>query len=63
MAPFRFQPTNQSDQDMSAAAARNRSPDQTQDNGFLQNIMAAMGGANAAPRATLPVPTAPNTII
>ena len=62
MAPFRH-PTNQSDQEMSAAVPRNRSPDQTQDNGFLQNIMAAMGGANAAPRATLPVPTAPNTII
>ena len=62
MAPFR-NPTNQSDQEMSAAVPRNRSPDQTQDNGFLQNIMAAMGGANAAPRATLPVPTAPNTII
>ena len=63
MAPIRPYQTNQSDQEMSGAVARNRSPDQSQDNGFLQNIMAAMGGANAAPRATLPVPTAPNTII
>ena len=64
MANFRLNhPTNQSDQEMSAspAVARNRNPDQTQDNGFLQNIMAAMGSANAS--RALPVPTTPNTII
>lgn len=74
MAPFKLFPTNQSDQEMSAAVASNRSPAAApQDNSFLQNVMAAMGGANPAPRAALPMPniqagatnptTAPNTII
>ena len=74
MAPFRLFPTNPSDQEMSAAAvASNRSPAVAPENSFHQNVMAAMGGANAAPRPALPMPniqagaanptTAPNTII
>ena len=73
VAPYRQFPTAQSDQEMSAAVASNRSPAAAQDSGFLQNMMVAMGGANAAPRAAQNVPnlqvnaanptTAPNTII
>ena len=73
MAPYRQFPTAQSDQEMSAAVASNISPAAAQDNGFLQNVMAAMSGANAAPRAAPNAPnlqvgtanptTAPNTII
>ena len=75
MASNRRFPTAQSDQEM-VAAANNRNPVVAQDGNFRQNLMAAMGGANAALRAaspTLPLntpqvgannpTTAPNTII